>query len=59
MYVPQVDLDEPLSEQFPLFAAAEYQDVVLCAGEMLYIPPGWWHYVKSLSVSFSISFWWQ
>ena len=32
---------------------------VLQPGEMLYIPPRWWHYVKSLSVSFSVSFWWK
>ncbi|KAK9806685.1 hypothetical protein WJX73_008268 [Symbiochloris irregularis] len=31
----------------------------LQAGEMLYIPPKWMHYVKALSTSFSVSFWWQ
>jgi ribosomal protein L16 Arg81 hydroxylase len=25
---------------------------------MLYVPPGWWHYVRALTVSFSVSFWW-
>lgn len=34
-------------------------DCVLEAGQMLFIPPGWWHYVKSTTVSFSVSFWWR
>jgi len=45
--------------QFPLFKDAKYVDCILEAGECLYIPVGWWHYVKSLSVSFSVSFWWN
>lgn len=34
-------------------------DCVLEAGQMLYIPRGWWHYVKSTTVSFSVSYWWK
>jgi len=41
------------------FSEAEYVDCVLEAGETLYIPIGWWHYVRSLNVSFSVSFWWN
>eukprot|EP00899_Mesostigma_viride_P025301 jgi/Mesvir1/5956/Mv00713-RA.1 len=55
----QVDLDRVDKERFPLFKQAPYWDCILKPGEMLYIPPLWWHYVKSLSVSFSVSFWWQ
>ena len=44
-------------EKFPLWRDAEYVDCVLEEGECLYIPVGWWHYVRSLSVSFSVSFW--
>lgn len=47
------------AEGFPLFPAAPYEDCVLTPGEMLYIPPGWFHYVQSLSGSFSVSFWWR
>ncbi|KAL3421176.1 Cupin domain-containing protein [Phlyctema vagabunda] len=43
--------------KFPLFSEAEYVDCILNEGECLYIPVGWWHYVRSLSVSFSVSFW--
>jgi hypothetical protein len=42
---------------FPGFKEADYVEAVLGPGECLYLPPGWWHYVKSLSPSFSVSFW--
>lgn len=44
-------------ERFPLFRDAQFVDCVLEEGECLYIPVGWWHYVRSLSISFSVSFW--
>ena len=43
--------------QFPPFKEAEFVDCILEEGECLYIPVGWWHYVRSVSVSFSVSFW--
>jgi lysine-specific demethylase 8 len=45
--------------KYPLYSSAEYVDLILEEGECLYIPLGWWHYVRSLSVSFSVSFWWN
>ena len=45
--------------EFPLFADAEYVETVLHEGECLYIPVGWWHYVRSLTPSFSVSCWWN
>jgi hypothetical protein len=44
-------------ERFPGFKDAGYVEGVLGPGECLYLPPGWWHYVRSLSPSFSVSFW--
>ncbi|MCJ1354864.1 MAG: hypothetical protein MMC33_004854 [Icmadophila ericetorum] len=46
-------------EAFPLFRQAKYMETVLNEGECLYIPVGWWHYVRSLEVSISVSFWWN
>lgn len=46
-------------KNFPLFRTASYQETILNEGECLYIPAGWWHYVRSLTVSFSVSFWWN
>lgn len=44
---------------FPDFAEASYADLILGPGDSVYIPPRCWHYVRSLSVSFSVSFWWS
>ena len=41
------------------FLALSYTDCILEPGDTLYIPRGWWHYVRGLSVSFSVSFWWD
>ncbi|KAF2749658.1 Clavaminate synthase-like protein [Sporormia fimetaria CBS 119925] len=46
-----------LHERFPGFVEAEYVECVLGPGDCLYIPVGWWHYVRSLTPSFSVSFW--
>lgn len=45
--------------QYPLFRKARYQEAILSPGQSLYIPLGWWHYLESLSPSFSVSFWWK
>ncbi|KAI4148572.1 MAG: hypothetical protein L6R39_002743 [Caloplaca ligustica] len=58
----EVDAEAPaeaLDAEFPLFGRAEYVETILGEGECLYIPVGWWHYVRSLTVSFSVSFWWN
>ena len=54
----QVDPKAPDLARFPLFAHATSQACVLEAGEMLYIPPLWWHHIEALDVSFSVSCWW-
>lgn len=51
--------EHEMDERFPLFRKAGYVETILQEGECLYIPVGWWHYVRSLTVSFSVSFWWN
>ncbi|KAF2812681.1 Clavaminate synthase-like protein [Mytilinidion resinicola] len=46
-------------EAFPGFRDVPYFEGILSPGECLYLPVGWWHFVKSLSPSFSVSFWWN
>ncbi|KAK4454382.1 hypothetical protein QBC34DRAFT_471270 [Podospora aff. communis PSN243] len=41
------------------FKKVPYVECILEEGDTLYIPIGWWHYVRGLSVSFSVSFWWN
>ncbi|CAN0365630.1 unnamed protein product, partial [Phaeothamnion confervicola] len=53
-----VDVERPNHEKFPEFAAAPYEEVVLNPGDALFMPVKWWHFCQSLSVSFSVSFWW-
>ena len=55
----QVDVENVDSEKFPKFSGLPYLECVLSAGDMLYIPPLYWHYVRSLTDSFSVSFWWK
>lgn len=55
----QVDVEKPDLDAHPLFKEAPYEECILGPGDLLYIPPGCWHYVRSLSVSLSISFWWE
>jgi ribosomal protein L16 Arg81 hydroxylase len=52
-----VDIDDVDGERYPLFSTTSSFQCVLERGEMLYIPRHFWHYVRSLDVSFSVSFW--
>jgi hypothetical protein len=53
-----VAVEDP--DSFPLFMAQKnYYEVVVGPGECLYIPAGWWHYIESLTASYSVSFWWN
>lgn len=55
----QVEVENPDPERFPEFAKAPYLECVLQPGEVLFIPVRHWHYVRSLELSFSVSFWWS
>jgi hypothetical protein len=55
----EVDVEAVDAARFPEFASTPYLDCVLQPGQMLYIPPRWWHFVKALTSSFSVSFWWS
>lgn len=51
-----VDPERPDLDRFPAFARANVREVVLAPGEMLFIPVGWWHHVRALSVSINLAF---
>nr|CDS30013.1 lysine specific demethylase 8 [Hymenolepis microstoma]CUU99928.1 lysine specific demethylase 8 [Hymenolepis microstoma] len=48
----------PDFSRFPKFREARGYHGVLLAGEMLFIPPRAWHYIRSLTTSISMNFWW-
>jgi ribosomal protein L16 Arg81 hydroxylase len=51
-----IDVDKPDLARFPLFADVTMLEVVVEAGETVFLPLGWWHQVTSLDVSLSFSF---
>lgn len=53
----QVDAENLDFKNFPKLKDVKFQRIILKAGEMLYIPKLYWHYVRSLTPSISISFW--
>lgn len=53
-----VDAERPDLERFPRFAEAEPIEVILEAGELLFLPAGWWHQVRSLEPAISLNVFW-
>ncbi|NOK00899.1 MULTISPECIES: cupin-like domain-containing protein [Myxococcus] len=53
-----VNVAQPDLERFPRLSRARGVDVLLGPGEILFIPIHWWHYVSSVDVSISVSYWW-
>ncbi len=50
-----VDADSYDSTTHPRFREAQVQYTVLEPGEMLYIPYGWWHFIRAFDPSISIN----
>jgi LPS sulfotransferase NodH len=51
-----VDCENPDLSRHPKFGDASVIDVVLEPGEVLFMPVGWWHHVRALEVSMTVSF---
>jgi hypothetical protein len=57
-----VDIDSPDLERYPRFAVAREhaQLAQLGPGDAIYIPPLWWHHVRSLDTfNVLINYWWD
>lgn len=55
----QVDVEKPDLQRFAEFVKTPYLECILQPGDVLFIPVKYWHYVRSLELSFSVSFWWS
>ena len=53
------DIENVDNEEYPKFKQARYEECILGPGDALFVPLGWWHYVKSLTTSMSVSIWWD
>lgn len=52
----QVDCENPNFERFPLFQKATVITGILNPGQVLFLPNGWWHYVRALDISTTVTF---
>jgi Cupin-like domain len=52
----EVEFENPDLETYPLFQHVDAIRVDVNPGEILFIPVGWWHHVRSLETSISVSF---
>ena len=54
----RLDPERPDLIRFPAFASVETLQCEVGPGDLLYLPPFYWHHVRSLEVSISVSVWW-
>jgi len=52
-----VDVEHADLARFPEFARATAFEAVIGPGDFVYIPAKCWHYVRALTPSISINFW--
>lgn len=53
----EVDAEAPDYEKHPAARDARFLKVRVGPGDLLFIPDGWFHHVRSLSMSLSVNFW--
>jgi ribosomal protein L16 Arg81 hydroxylase len=51
-----VNLDAIDYDRFPLFRNVTVIDVEIGPGDLLFLPVGWWHYVRALEISITMTF---
>jgi len=55
----QLRWDAPEPERFPLFEGVPYHEATVEPGDLLFIPAHWWHTVRSLDISMTVTFRWR
>jgi hypothetical protein len=54
LYNGRVDPEQPDPERFPLYDQATAYECVIEPGELLFMPPRWWHFVLGLEKSITV-----
>jgi len=54
-YHSEADLDKLDFARFPLLKDASMVEAIIKPGDLLFIPLGWWHFVKSLDTTISVT----
>jgi len=55
----EILLDSVNLDKHPLFAQDTLHETIVEPGEVVFIPAHHWHYVRSLDISMSVTFWWR
>ena len=55
-YYSAVDPEHVDLARYPAFAGATVLDIEVEPGDLLFLPVGWWHWVRALDVSISATF---
>lgn len=58
-HVSEIQLYNIDHKRFPLFEKATWYKGIIEAGDVLYIPPYWWHDLLILETSISVNYWWE
>lgn len=53
------DTDFVSHDEYPNFKKVKCFEGIIYPGDLLYIPCGWWHEIKSLDMSMSVNYWWK
>ncbi|MEW6736809.1 MAG: cupin-like domain-containing protein, partial [Acidobacteriota bacterium] len=58
-HLSYVDLNNPDYEKFPKLRMARGITGIIKPGDIVYLPPYWWHHVISETVGISVNIWWR
>lgn len=54
-YFSNIDLEKPNVERYPQLKELDIIELIIAPGDVLFLPVGWWHQVRSLEVSISVT----
>lgn len=58
-HLSKVSHINPDLQAFPRYACANYSEVDLYPGDLLFVPRNWWHCTTSKTATISVNFFWQ